>query len=149
MRPVILSSPAKVATGWAIGCAWAEMAARGARMAASNSDRQHAGRRKDKPTAPLFRRPGLIVAGHPRTLALVEQAAIGAIGLGGAGQVGLVRQFPGIRLVAGFGRHHIGAVMYPAVPARRDGGGVGIAARIGDVAAIGLAVLVIAITELV
>src|SRR5690606_24533922 len=94
-------------------------------------------------------RPGLIVTGDLRALATIEEAPLGAIGGGSAGEIGLMRLFPGARLILGFGGHNIGAVMHPAMPAGRNGRGVGKAAGIGHIATVGLAILIVAIAELV
>ena len=52
-----------------------------------------------------------------------KQAAIGTIGGSGAGEVGFVRIFPGLGHIFGLRRRHVGAVMHPAMPARRNGRG--------------------------
>src|SRR5690606_38608483 len=96
----------------------------------------------------LFGRPGVVVTGHAWTLALVEQAAIGAVSGGGAGQIGLMGLFPGAGNVFGLARRHVGAVMHPAVPAVTNGGGIGIAG-IGHIAPVGLAILIVFIAEFV
>src|SRR5690606_36140928 len=96
----------------------------------------------------LFGRPSLIIAGDARPLTLVQKAAIGTVGCGGAGQIALVRLFPGARLVFGIVGDHVGAIMHPAVPAGRNCGGICITG-IGHIAAICLAILIVAVTELI
>src|SRR5690606_6105522 len=148
MRPVILSSPAKVATGLAIGCASAGAAPNArpsARASPAHSRITFCWTRSGKWPTPLFGRPGLIVAGDARAFALVEQAAIGAIGCCRAGQVRLMRLFPGAGLIIGVARYNIAAMVHPAMPARRNRRCVCIAAGIGHIAPIGLAVLIIAV----
>src|SRR5215217_4553407 len=145
MRPVILSRPASVATGCASGWAEAGMAKPASPMRAS---RARARKIKRRGIDALFGRPGLVVAGDAGALALVEQAAIGAVGLGRAGQVRLVRLFPGMGDIFGIGRNDIGAVVHPTVPAGRDGRRIGVT-RIGHVATVRLHVLIVAVAEFV
>src|SRR6218665_191992 len=112
MRPVILSSPAKVATGLAMGCAHAGAASannaspsKGTNVLDNFSKMTWLGRNAPRS---LFGRPGVVVAGNAGAFALVEQAAIRTVGSGRAGQVGLVRLFPGMGGVIGLRRHHVG-----------------------------------------
>src|SRR5690606_9004948 len=147
-RPVILSRPAKLATGLAMGCAMAGLqntsaAAVSSGLASHVSMEGAPGRKAPRSS---FRRPGAVVTDHALAFALVEQAAIGAVGRCRAGQIGLMRLFPGLGNIFGLARRHIGAVMHPAMPAIANGGGIG-GAGIGDVAPVGLAVLIVFIAE--
>src|SRR5687768_12140881 len=117
MRPVILSSPANVATGLAIGWPMLGVAKPNSASPSSGTSTLHnvrtrwAIRRKAPPS--LFGRPGVVVACNTRALALVQQAAIGTVCRGSARQVGLVRLFPRLGDILGLRRRNVGAVMHP------------------------------------
>src|SRR5690606_12939652 len=64
--------------------------------------------------------PGVVVAGHPRTLTRNGKRARGTIGKRGTSLVFAVRLLPFPRLVVFLAWRNVCAVVHPAVPAGRD-----------------------------
>src|SRR5690606_15389093 len=100
----------------------------------------------------VARRPGVVVTGHARAFAGIQQRAFRTVRVWRTGRVRVMRLLPLARLVVFPGRRGIHAVMDPAMPARRDRGRFRIAV-VDDPAAGAafriLAALVVDVAELI
>src|SRR3546814_358297 len=148
---MILPTPAKRATGLATGFAMPGAARRNRACTTASALAAAATSLKPwpKPTRPLLGRPGCVVTGPVGLHSLVGQDPTARIGRGRPVARGLMRLFSCAGGRCGIGGHDIVAVMHPAMPAGRDVRGIGIAAAIGHVAPVCLAILIVFVGEFV